>query len=467
MPIQNMSMHDPDLHLFVNDDTILARRDMPRLVQTLRRETAAPVLAPEGDEGTTIGYSSVMYDADTGDLKAWYTSMAEDRLRLAVSRDGLEWKRCGAVLQQQEETQIDNVCIAPAGKRLAPWFDGSRAVGICVFSEPPKPGHQPGIYAVRSPDGERLEVRYPGILPGKGDRSYLCYDQVEDEYLFITRPYYGYIPGFTPVHNVEVVRHRMARMWKSSDMLTWDDCGIVLRYDDTDPPDLQIYGMQPFRYGRGFLALVEMYRQAMERLDTQLAWSDDGLHWERVGQREAVLPLGGAGAWDSHWVVPTSNAPIPRGDRILVPYRGASTKHASGRRHHGGIGLASVRKDGWVSLEAGRVEGVLVTQELPLTEPMQLELNVDCRSGYAAVDVIADEPEKHFEPIPGYDAGTSRIEHADAVRHAVTWGDRTVVQPHSSGSCFLRITMKQGSLFSFRWSQPSRVRQLSGTGTGR
>ena len=94
-----------------------------------------------------------------------------------------------------------------------------------------------------------------------------------------------------------------------------------------------------------------------------------------------------------------------------------------------------------------------MTARLPLAKPMKLELNVDCYSGYVAVDVIPDEIGKEFDPIPGYDAGASRAAHMDSTCHRVRWGQRDVVTPNEAPSCFLRVKMKQASLFSFRWSE--------------
>jgi hypothetical protein len=192
-----------------------------------------------------------------------------------------------------------------------------------------------------------------------------------------------------------------------------------------------------------------------------LAYSRDGLNWRRADGRAAVLPRGGEGAWDSHWVVPTLNPPIPWGDRVLIPYVGASTKHGSGARHRRGIGLASIRRDGWVSLEAGRTEGVLVTKALPAEKPMALELNADVYSGWFAVEVISAVPARQHEPVPGYEAAKSRVEKLDVVRRSIAWGDKTVVAPVEGGKCHLRITAYQGSLFSFRWSEEKRRRDAS------
>ena len=312
--------------------------------------------------------------------------------------------------------------------------------------------HGCGIYAVRSMDGENLEVRLPAILPGKGDRCCLTYDPPADEYIFVTRPYYGFIPGLSPDSMGEQVRHRLVRMWKSRDLVNWKDYGVVLRHDEYDRGELraQIYAFNPFRYGKGFLGFVEVYLTEIERLPVQLASSSDGVNWCRVGRREEVLPLGAEGSWDSHWISTAFSPPIPAGDRLRVYYTGSNTKHASGLRHRRALGLATIRRDGWVSLEAGRAEGAVVTREMPLAEPMKLELNVDCYNGYVAADIISAAGDT-FEPVPGYDAEASRAEYIDSVCHPVRWGLKEVVGPIDGGKCFLRLTLKQGSLFSYRW----------------
>ena len=275
------------------------------------------------------------------------------------------------------------------------------------------------------------------------------FDEVTGEYSLISRPNQR-MPGFKPG---ELKRPRVANLWKSRDLVEWRNCGVVLKYDELDRHDLQIYGMQPFRYGKGFLALLEVYYAGIERLETQLASSLDGVRWQRTGHREPVLALGGEGTWDSHWVVSTYNPPIPEADRLLIFYSGADTKHASKARHRRAIGLASIRRDGWVSLEAGRTEGVLVTTPLPLGRPMKLELNVNCYSGRISVEVIPAAGGGETDPLPGCEGSASAAEGIDQVSHRVCWGERSVVAPIEAGRCHLRFCLKQASLFSYRWAE--------------
>lgn len=437
-------MHDPALHLFLDDDGLLVRERLYRLSQRLRAEATEPMLAANGeDEGSGISYSSVLYDQASRQFKLWYLTHQHFDPRLAVSEDARRWVRQGLAMEAPGRG-FDNLGLAAAGSRLAPWFAGARWVGYAYQNR----GETTGLCAVRSHDGLHLEAMEPGLLPGAGDRTSLFYDDIADEYWLITRRGSLGLPGAPKFES----RVRRANLWKSRDFVQWQDCGIILECDDEDDPDMEIYGMQPFRWGQGFLAFVEMYHARMERLDTQLAYSADGLLWRRSHDRAAVLPTGGEGAWDSHWCVPTNNPPIPRGERVLVPYVGAGTKHGSNVRHRRGIGLASIRRDGWVSLEAGRQEGWLVTRPLPLERPMTLEVNAELHSGYLSVAVYSARPGHDQTPLLGYEADASRTEHSDASQHRIAWSGRTVIPPVEGGQAVLRITLYQGSLFSYRWA---------------
>ena len=82
---------------------------------------------------------------------------------------------------------------------------------------------------------------------------------------------------------------------------------------------------------------------------------------------------------------------------------------------------------------------------------MRLEVNVDCRSGYLGVDLIPAAPGSDTEAGEG-DRIQARLEHLDVIDHPVSWPHGDVIAPVTSGKCFLKFTMTQGSLFSFRWA---------------
>ena len=437
--------YDPDLHLFITDDEIFAVRYLKPMVQSWRKEGGEPVLLPDGkEEGTAIGYASAIRDPEENLIKLWYAPHSDGLIRLAVSRDGRSWTKYGIVMDGWPEGKIDNLQITVPTPNVDSWFREAQFVGTGYFGPAKKDSQwEAGIYGMRSLDRKRWEVRQPAILPGIGDRSALTLDVHRGIYLLTSRPPYEI------VRIGEVPRYRKIALWESRDMVHWEERGIVLRADENDEDDLQLYGMVPFRYGTGFMGLLEVYHADIERLDTQLAYSSDGRRWQRVRRREVALPRGGEGSWDSHWVAPTLNPTLMVDDRLLFFYSGTSTKHGSGARHRRAIGMASLRKDGWVSLEAGRIEGQVVTTTLPLEHPMQLEVNVSCPTGYFASEVLYPDG----RPMEGYGPEASRLEAVDMVRYRVKWNDRLAVNPVPGDLCRLRFTLFQGSFFSYRWSK--------------
>lgn len=179
------------------------------------------------------------------------------------------------MFKPEHRYRMSDFGVAPVGLDVDPWFQGAKFVAAAIFNEHPSPGEPEGTHFLRSMDGEHFEPRFPGAFPHKGDRMFLGHDQIKGEYLFVTRPYYCYIPGFTPISNKKVIRHRMANLWMSRDLVNWRDCGIVLRFDDDDP-DVEIHTMECFHYGQGFLALVEIFRTIGD-WEVQLACSPDGI----------------------------------------------------------------------------------------------------------------------------------------------------------------------------------------------
>ena len=160
-------------------------------------------------------------------------------------------------------------------------------------------------------------------------------------------------------------------------------------------------------------------------------------------------------------MVNMSCPPIRVGDELYVYHGGASNHHdwwINGRRDdlpvpeahdldqvRYGIGLAKLRLDGFVSLDAGIREGILVTQLLH-TDARRLELNAACGDrGFVEVEAT-DGDEGPFE---GFARGDCVRFTGDGVRTAITWKGGAEI-PHA-GSVRLRFFLRDASLYSFRF----------------
>jgi hypothetical protein len=122
----------------------------------------------------------------------------------------------------------------------------------------------------------------------------------------------------------------------------------------------------------------------------RLTPSRDGRHWSRVGRRQ-FIPLGKPDDWDPDYHEPTWD-PVRMGDELWIYYRSAR----SGKRDPKGmdaIGLAILRRDGFVSLNAGTSTDVVTTRPLSFAG-RRLFLNAEVQDeGWIKVALLSRENE--------------------------------------------------------------------------
>ena len=162
------------------------------------------------------------------------------------------------------------------------------------------------------------------------------------------------------------------------------------------------------------------------------------------------------GAWDSG-IIFTACHPVVLDDRILIYYFGMQGDHYKGRPrnweenkryYRGSIGVATLRRDGWVSLDAGRDGGDLVTK--PMTVPPatgdhttpRLMLNTNAFTGDVTVAVL----DADGKPIPGFEKSDEL--HGDFLRAEVAWPGKTLAGL-AGRQVRLKIQARLAKLYSF------------------
>jgi hypothetical protein len=271
----------------------------------------------------------------------------------------------------------------------------------------------------------------------------------------------SFLPPTFP-HDAARSNKRRVFQSESSDLIHWSRPQCILTPDDTeDNLDDSFYGMVQFRLGEIYLGMVNVLHQVADTLDVQLVYSRDGWKWHRLNQRQPWLTTS-TEDWDRYMVC-TSSPPITVDEDLFIYYGGASCHHdwwirglqegldvpeaTDSSLVNYGLGLAKLRLDGYVSVDAGAVrEGVMVTRTLR-TDCKQLVLNAECRSGgYIQVEVTdADE-----RVLDGYSRSDCDSISGDNTRAAVTWQGRADI-PHG-GSLRLRFFMRDVSLYSFTFT---------------
>jgi hypothetical protein len=218
------------------------------------------------------------------------------------------------------------------------------------------------------------------------------YDPFGDRYLLYLRLW---DPPKKPVSGWRKVL--FSELLKDQNGGKWTEDELVLEADQDDGPAADIYFMQVSGYAGYYIGLPAVYHRAachdlsmQGTIHGQLAASLDGRNWERVSQGQQFLPLGEPGAWDSGMVCPICG-PFMIGDKLLYYYSGQVNRHDEPlpKNYHRDCGIARLRLDGFVSLDAVGEGGTVLTTPL-WPRGKYLFVNADARGGEIRVEVLQD-----------------------------------------------------------------------------
>lgn len=292
-------------------------------------------------------------------------------------------------------------------------------------------GEGDGMWMSFSPDGRRWTncPENPVIAQGSDTTQSLVWDARLGRYVVYGRFGAG--------------GRRVARA-ESADGVHFTAPALVFAPDEADEEGTQFYGMPLGLYEGVYLGMVWIYREGVDgTIDTALACSRDGIHWERVLDRQTFLPLGQPGSWEDG-MARVSQDFIVAGERIYLYYGGVEGPHGGRkfarveRRHAPAIGLATLRRDGFVSLSAGDEEGRILTTPIRAAGT-ELRVNARCR-GQLRVEVTDDLG----APLPGYTCGPMAGDWTDiAVPFDRPWAALAGQQIR------LRFRLVQTDLFSY------------------
>jgi hypothetical protein len=220
---------------------------------------------------------------------------------------------------------------------------------------------------------------------------------------------------------------------------------------------------------------------------TELVASRDGVVWTRVAPHWWFLPPGLWGTWDRELVALTK--PIVHGDRILFFYSGRNIpcgsqtlghfqhglvhKVVDGQRLGWAIGLATLRLDGFASLDGYDPAGSVTTRPLRF-EGSRLVLNaraperpfagvpwMDAQTGRPSVPIAAsgtwgslavEIQDAAGAPLAGFSAADFDAFTGDQVRHVASWRGRADVAPLAGRPVRLRFILRNAALYAFQFT---------------
>jgi len=331
---------DPD-KLLLLDRRVIDSVDQARLVPgKVVKEARNPLFQADKPWENSLNnlYPNLLWDEEEGLFKLWYKCVLADKeviammdgpstvhdvgwyLLYATSRDGLTWDKPALGLFAHGGDRDTNIVA-----RDVP--------NVGVFKDPRDPDPARRYKMVYDTGLGQLKTRFSadgihwgdpvavtGFARQNGDtHNNAFWDEATGKYLWFTKLYLG---------------ERLVARAESTDFLNWTNNGLVLRSALDEGRRRQTYCLPVFRYGSVYLGYAMLYDLGNGRtVDCELAWSPDGLHWERVLPGTPLIPRGPKGTYDSECIYAMAGPPVAAGGDLLIFYGGDDFPHTGWKRH--------------------------------------------------------------------------------------------------------------------------------------
>ena len=478
--------------LFVDDCLVESTEGIVRTYNHPTKAFDAPVLWPETDlereidpsrpyrfapvAGATSG--GLWWDPVKKVFRVWYEAGWMKNLCYAESSDGIRWTRpdCGIVPGTNRvltDTMLDSWSIFPDYAADDPYSNWRLLVSVA--------GGVTDNRLYTSVDGKRWT--HIGDAGQSGDRTTMFYDPFRGKWVFSLRGggpgkgrnrsywasatfggascLWNFPDGKKPGKHPELPR---PEPWLATDERDLPDASVSGR-------DPQLYNVDAVAYESILLGMFEILHPGpkdnttcveagMPKItDLHFAYSRDGKTFGRPDRTAAIAASRwGSGKWDTGYLSPMGGLCVilderlwfyytaMRGDaRERTPY---STDPEIGWRRNGmhfnaSIGVATLRRDGFVGLVADGA-GTVLTKPLVFTG-RKLFVNAECRFGALAVEVLDEQGEVR----PGYSAADCiALASRDETKAEITWkgGD---LAAFAGRPVRFRFRLDCGTLYSF------------------
>ena len=455
--------------LFLDNYLIAESEDVTREVHKPHRFEANPIMSPPGPKPNTICEHRILRFETEPHFRMWYSSNALHHLRkcgqdyrhaisYAISNDGVHWERPNLDLYQIAGTTERNIVI-PYGL----------AQGL--FHDPEEPDAQKRFKALLSVEfrknGKRTVDAYylhtsPDGIHWEGDLSHHVFPKLRgytmpqggigDTTLFWTdslrKKYIGDIKFVLPG------KIRCRGITESDDLVHWSRPTPTLFPRQSDQ---QIYGHCGVVYQGMYLGMRWIFvpdYSIRHSSYVELDCSRDGRVWSRVGAGQPFMSFNpNHDRWDATIMRP--NVVLEVEDEIWIYYYGGpseieianpNTPEAHRLKDIGFLlGLAKVKRDRFVSLNAGPRTGTLLTRPLNF-QGKTLHINAAIATGgELSVAVVS----RDGEIVNGYAASECHRLQGDSIDIVVSWPQRPNLKGMDNSALRLQFKLKNAKLFSF------------------
>ncbi|MBX3256921.1 MAG: hypothetical protein KF862_22480, partial [Chitinophagaceae bacterium] len=202
--------------------------------------------------------------------------------------------------------------------------------------------------------------------------------------------------------------------------------------------------------------------------ELQLAFSRDGFHWDRANRQTFIGASLKKESWERAYVHSIGGVCNIVGDKLYFYYtafKGDETKskspyfdYYSGMYANAAVGLATLRRDGFASMDAGSAEKVLLTRPLEFSGSY-LFVNADCPQG----KLLAELCDTNGFPLPGFARENCTPIGLDSTRTMLQWGENKSLQDLDCKKIRIKFFFTNCKLYAF-WISKS-IEGVSGGAT--
>jgi hypothetical protein len=430
------------------------------------RELAGSTLGERGQQATTfLGQGGVFWDPAEKHFKMFYVAGWRGPLALATSTDMKHWTRQGPLLA--EGLRWTGPKLESGGSDNCVWFDlntpnpAERIKFLTCWMHVPKEQRPPGFnHSLHVSDGRAWSAAVPTDMAADDYCSFF-FNPFRQKWCFSIKR--------------GTARGRSRYYHESHDFLTGADWSKAVYWTNADRLDVpepqgrypgagdspQLYSLNAVAYESLMVGMHYIHRGPKNEvcdkdgfpklIDLELGFSRDGFHWDRPDRSGFIVGSRTEGAWDRAYLHSTAGVFVVLDDQLVFPYTGTSGIAASGKRGMytgGAIGLATLRRDGFASLDAVEKTGTLTTRPLRF-QGAHLFVNLDAPRGELRVEVLTLDG----RPYGPFTAENCVPLCCDSTRQRVTWRGVESLARVSGKNVRLRFTLTSGSLYSF-WVTP-------------
>ena len=465
---------DVGRQLFV-DDHLIERRTAVRNFHRAEIHDGNPIMTPQtpleiGPDNTPMASpfsGGILYDGASKLYRLWYHAGWFHAGALAVSSDGVNWER------REYDVVPGTNCVLPPMRNVPGQKDLWRD-SIAVFIDPDEtdPARRFKMYhtertvdfeargvVLASPDG--IHWSKIGDAGPLGDRSTMFYDPFRRQWVFSIRAY-------SRIGRKRVRKFLTRRTLSVDPAWTPEEPVYWLRADERDLPDPQIgdqpqlYNFDAAPYESLMLGAFTIHRGPHNEVcaktgepkitEISLGFSRDGYHFDRPDRSAFIEATRKPGDWARGFLHTTANLCAVVGDKLYFYYTGCRgepnnlnpEQNLNGMYAWCSTGLATLRRDGFASLDARVNEAEVLTRPLEFTGD-RLFVNADAASGQVAAELI----DASGQVVPGFELSSCRPISADSTKQRIIWQTSDRLPANFGRGGRIRFVFRNARLFSF------------------